>query len=171
MKRIGMLLVVTVGMGMGQMTPQAERGKALFLKSAKGTACGTCHSMGSVGTEVGPDLSKLASLVPPRGLVMAIEMTMTAYVQDVKTTKGSFPGIQKQKKGDELEIWDLSKLPPVLRKFGAGEVLAMKSNEKWVHPATAAHYSGQELADIVGFLKFASTGLAKEVTPEELGKK
>lgn len=152
------------------LTPQAQRGQTLFQKSPKGVACGTCHTLGGIGTAIGPDLSKLASAATPRGLVMAIEMTMTAYVQQVKTAKSEFPGIQKQKVGDSLEIWDLSKLPPTLRTFAADEIRSMRGNEKWVHPPTAAHYEKQELADIIGFLKFASTGLEKEVTPAELGK-
>jgi len=152
------------------LTPQAQRGQTLFQKSPKGVACGTCHTLGGIGTAVGPDLSRLASAATPRGLVMAIEMTMTAYVQQVKTASGEFPGIQKLKGCDTLEIWDLSKLPPTLRTFPAADVRSMRDNEKWVHPPTAAHYNAQELADIIGFLKFASTGLQKEVTPAELGK-
>ena len=136
------------------LTPQAQRGQALFQKSPKGVACGTCHTLGGIGTAVGPDLSKLASAATPRGLVMAIEMTMTAYVQQVKTAKSEFPGIQKQKVGDTA----------------SADIRSMRGNEKWAHPPTAAQYNAQELADIIGFLKFASTGLQKEVTPAELGK-
>lgn len=152
------------------LTPQAQRGQALFQKSPKGVACGTCHTLGGIGTSVGPDLSKLASAATPRGLFMAIEMTMTAYVQQVKTAKSEFPGIQKQKVGDTLEIWDLSAIPPTLRTFASADIRSMRGNEKWAHPPTAAQYNPQELADIIGFLKFASTGLQKEVTPAELGK-
>lgn len=152
------------------LTPQAQRGQALYQKSRKGVACAACHALGAIGTAVGPDLSVLAAATTPRGLVMAMEITMAAYVQRVKTAKGEFLGIQKQKVGDTLEIWDLSKLPPTLRTFPAPDIRSMQGNEKWVHPPAAAHYDPQELADILGFLKFASTGLEKEVTPTELGK-
>src|SRR3954463_15394319 len=67
------------------MTKQAERGKELFLNSPKGIACGACHTMAGVGTDVGPDLKVLASVVPPRGMVAAIQMTMAERVQEVKT--------------------------------------------------------------------------------------
>ena len=163
-----LLPLATLGQTRPPLTPQAQRGQVLFQKSPKGVACGACHSLGNIGTVVGPDLTQLAAAAPPRALVMAMEITETAYVQQVKTTKGEFPGIQKQKIGDTLEIWDLSKLPPNLRTFAAADIQNMKPSEKWVHPPAAAHYNNQESADIIGFLKFVATGLQKEVTPGEL---
>src|SRR5262252_4945153 len=93
---------------------QAERGKQLFLKSAKGTACSTCHFLAGAGNAIGPDLSKFASIASVHSLVMTIKMTMTNEVQLVKTSDAKFPGMLKQKQGDETEIWDLSQMPPVL---------------------------------------------------------
>jgi mono/diheme cytochrome c family protein len=145
------------------ITKQAERGKELFLKSPKGIACGTCHTMAGVGTEVGPDLRTLASVVPPRGLVAAIQMTMTERVQEVKTGAESFPGLLKEKKGEEIEIWQLDKTPPVLRKFASKDVESMTRTEKWKHPPATTEYTSQELADIIGFLKWAAIGQTKEV--------
>lgn len=81
-----------------------ERGREIFSKSPKGTACETCHALANLGTAVGPDLSKLVSVVGPRGLVTVIQMTVTVYVQEVKISIGTFPGIQKQQPGDEIEI-------------------------------------------------------------------
>jgi cytochrome c553 len=150
------------------ITPQAQRGRDLFTNSPKGTPCGTCHFMDGAGTAVGPDLSKLASVVGPRGLVMTIQMSMTAYVQEVKTHTGSFPGIQKEKNGDALQIWDLSKTPPVLLTLQSSDIASMKQNEKWKHPPTQAGYTSQELADIIAFLKWASNGSTKEVTPADV---
>ena len=141
----------------------------MFVNSPKGTACGTCHSMAGLGTAVGPDLKKLASVVGPRGLVMTIRMTMTAYVQDVKSSQGRFPGILKQKDHEDIEIWDLSKTPPVLRKLKSNQIESMKQNEKWKHPPASAGYTPNELADIIGFLKFASTGSREEIKVADLG--
>jgi len=150
------------------ITAQAERGQELFLKTPKGTACGTCHSLAGVGTAVGPDLRTLASAVGPRQLVMTIRMTATAYVQDVETSGGSFPGLQKAKQGEDVEIWDLSKIPPVLRTMKASQVKSMKPCQTWKHPPASAEYSSQELADIVGFLKWAATGSQTEVKPSDV---
>lgn len=151
------------------ITAQAERGRALFLKSPKGIACGTCHEIVGVGTAVGPDLRTLASAVAPKLLVMTMRMTVTAYVQDVTTSDGEFPGIEKGKRqGDQIEMWDLSTVPPVLRTMKASQVKSMKQSSTWKHPPAATRYEAQELADIVGFLKWGATGSQKEIKPTDV---
>lgn len=147
---------------------QVERGRELFLNSPKGTPCATCHTMAGLGNAVGPDLKPLASVVPARGMVMAIKMDMTQDVLEVKTATGAFPGVLKQKDADQLQIWDLSQSPPVLRTLTAKEVQSMLRTEKWGHPPTSAGYTSQELADIIGFLKWASTGAVKEVKVDDI---
>ena len=144
-------------------TAQTRRGRELFLKSPKGIACGTCHTMAGVGIAVGPDLTKMASLATPPGLVAVMQMEMTSNVQEVKTAAGTFPGIQKQKQDDDFEIWDLSQTPPVLRKLTSKDILSMTRDQHWKHPPTTAAYTSQELADIVGFLRWAATGSQREI--------
>ncbi|HUB83145.1 MAG TPA: c-type cytochrome [Bryobacteraceae bacterium] len=151
-------------------TAQTKRGRDLFLKSPKGTACATCHSMAGLGTAVGPNLKNLTSLATPPGLVAAIQMQMTENVQQVKTASGAFPGIQKDKQGDNFEIWDLSVTPPVLRQLTSKEIVSMNRDEKWKHPPATADYSTQELADIIGFLKWATNGSTKEIKASEIGQ-
>jgi mono/diheme cytochrome c family protein len=150
------------------MSKQVERGRDLFTNSPKGTPCATCHTMGGLGNAVGPDLKPLASVVPPRGLVMAIKMDMTENVQEVKTAAGTFPGILKEKQGDEVDVWDLGQMPPVLRKLASKDIVSMVRTEKWGHPPTSAGYTSQELADIIAFLKWASNGSAKEVKVDDI---
>lgn len=148
---------------------QTGRGKEWFLHSTKGLACATCHALEGGGNAIGPDLTRLASVVGPRGLVMTIQMTMTAYVQQVELRDGRrFPGIQKRKEGDILEIYDLGKTPAELLRLNAGDVRSMKQNTAWAHPPTSAGYTPEELADIIAYLKFVSTGVAKEVTVNDL---
>jgi cytochrome c553 len=53
---------------------QIERGRQWFLHSSKGLACATCHPLEGNGNAI----DRLASVVGPRGLVMTIQMTMTA---------------------------------------------------------------------------------------------
>lgn len=147
---------------------QAQRGRELFLKSPKGTACATCHQMGGVGTAVGPDLSRMASIATPHSMVATIKMSMTNEVQLVKTAEGKFPGILKQKQGDDFEIWDLGKMPPVLRKLTSKQITSMERDTTWGHPPALADYTSQELADIIGFLRWASTGSQKEIKPADV---
>ncbi len=137
--------------------------RELFLHSAKGKACATCHEVGGVGTAVGPDLTKLASVVGPRGLVSTIQMSMTAYVQEYKIKDlGTFPGIQKEGSGN-TQIYDVSKMPPELHDVKPGDIASQKQNEKWKHPPATAGYSNQELADLIAWLKYSATGSTKEV--------
>ena len=148
---------------------QTERGRQWFLNSSKGLACATCHSLEGNGTAVGPDLTRLASVIGPRGLAMTIQMSMTAYVQQINLQNGrSFPGILKQKDGDVLEIYNLSKVPAVMMKLKSSEVASMKNNTKWTHPPASAGYTPEELADIIAYLKFVATGISKEVTVSDL---
>lgn len=151
------------------MTAQIKRGHEFYLHSPKGTACATCHQVDGEGTAVGPNLKDLASVVGPHGLAGTIEMSMTAYVKQVKISgKPTFPGIQKSKEGDTVQIWDLSKIPPVLLTLNSKEIKSMEQNETWKHPPTMADYNDQELADIVAFLKWAATGATTEVKPSDL---
>ena len=174
MKLVYLLVVMLLGsliaiaQESGSIPAQAARGKVLFEKSEKGIPCATCHTLGGVGTAVGPDLKKLASLAMPRGLVMAMQMSVTEYVQDVKIKGETFSGIQKSKTGDEIEVFDLSKMPPELKKFSSKDILSMTRNDKWKHPPASAGYTSKELADLIGWLKWASMGSRKEVKVPEI---
>jgi len=148
-------------------TPQATRGRETFTKSSKGTACATCHSMAGLGTAIGPDLTNMASFAPPRGFVQTMHMSMTEYVQQIKTADGTFPGMVKEKKEEQTEVWDLSQMPPVLRTLPTKQI-TMSREQKWKHPPSTVDYSPQELADLVAFLKWAATGSVKEIKPEDV---
>ena len=158
------LMVVFALPARTQMPAQAERGKELFLKSPKGLPCATCHEISGLGIPAGPDLRNLASAAVPRGLVTAIQMTMTEYVRDVriKGMPGHFPGMVKME-GDKATVYDLSKNPVVKHEVAKADVTEMKRNTSWKHPPTSASYTPQELADLIGFLRFAATGSKTEV--------
>jgi mono/diheme cytochrome c family protein len=148
---------------------QVQRGQELFEKSPKGVACAACHKVKGIGTAVAPDLLTLAGVVGSHGLVKTIQMASTEYVQEVKTADGKvFPGVQKQKQGDELQIWDLSQSPPALRTMTSAEVKSMTRDTKWKHPPTTAGYTSQELADIIGFLKWSANGSKTEIKIEDV---
>ncbi len=123
---------------------QVERGRDWFLHSSKVLACATCHALEGKGTAAGPDLTRLASVIGPRGLLMTIQMSMTAYVQQFELTNGRrFPGIQKEKNGELLTIFDLSRTPPAELKLKQDDVASMKANTVWRHPPASADYSDQ----------------------------
>jgi hypothetical protein len=162
-------LLLQVAPAQNKLPAQVQRGQELFEKSPKGVACATCHKVKSIGTAVAPDLLTLAGVVGSHGLVKTIQMASTEYVQEVKTADGqTFPGIQKQKQGDELQIWDLSQVPPVLRTMASKDVASMVRDTKWKHPPTSAGYTSQELADIIGFLKWSANGSKTEIKIEDV---
>jgi putative heme-binding domain-containing protein len=149
-------------------TAQIERGRELFEKSPKGTPCATCHKIAGVGTAVGPDLKDFAGAVGARAVAQSIQMSMTAYVQEVKTSSGTFPGLVQQKQGDETDVWDLSKTPPELKKLASKDIVSMNNNQTWKHPPASADYTSQELADVIAFLKNAATGARKEIKASDV---
>jgi mono/diheme cytochrome c family protein len=152
------------------ITAQGERGRELFLHSAKGTACATCHQMAGLGTAIAPDLSVMASMATVHSLVAIMRMTMTNTVLLVKTPTDSFPAVLKETQGDESQFWDLSKMPPVLRKLTSKEVVSTQRDTKWRHPPSTAEYTPQEFADVISFLQWAATGSQKEVKVSDIGE-
>jgi cytochrome c1 len=156
--------------GKPPISAQAKRGQEIFLHSTKGTACGTCHQMAEIGTAVGPDLSMMAGMATIHSMVATIRMTMTNTVLSVKTANGAFPAVLKQKQGDVSEFWDLSQMPPVLRKLASKEIVSSDRDTKWPHPPATIDYTAQEYADIIAFLQWAATGSQKEVKASEIGE-
>ncbi len=148
--------------------PAAKRGYEIFHNAEKASSCGNCHALGGKGLAVGPDLSRLARL-NPRGIKIAILATRTQYVQSVKLKSGeTFTGMEKSKEGDTIEYYDLGKQPPELRKFAKADIASTQDNASWKHPAEGGGYSAQQLADIMSYIRFASYGDTKGVSPEDI---
>jgi len=167
---LAMISVALTAADKAPITAQGQRGREIFLHSAKGTACSTCHQMAEMGAAVGPDLSMMAGMATVHSMVATIRMTMTNTVLLVKTANGSFPAVLKQKQGDESEFWDLSQKPSVLRKLTAKEIVSSDRDTKWQHPPATIDYTPQEYADLIAFLQWAATGSQKEVKASEIGE-
>ena len=165
------ILPLAFGDGPALPTAQIQRGRDFFANASKGTPCGTCHRMADVGTAVGPDLTTMGSFGTPHVIVSTMKMAMTTYVQKFKTAGGTFPGMIKEKKAGQAQIYDLSQTPPALRTFTEKEIYAVDRDQEWKHPPASVSYSRQELADLIGFLRWAATGAQKEVKPEEVADK
>jgi cytochrome c2 len=154
--------------GDAKQPEQAARGQAIFFDENVAAHCGSCHSLEGKGTAVGPDISRLARL-SPRGIVTAIRATLTEYVQTVKLTAGSeFPGMPAAKVTGTLQYYDLSSKPPVLRKFEQKDVASSRANATWKHPPSSAGFTGQQLADVIAYIKWASYGDIKGVNVADI---
>jgi mono/diheme cytochrome c family protein len=144
---------------------QIERGEALFNDTANG--CVSCHALKGKGTPAGPDLKGVAHLTPP-GIAMAIRSTVTQYVQIAKVKGGeTFPSMTGTASGDTLELYDLSKNPPVAMKVAKSD-LSFSPNNNWKHPPGARKYTKQQMADLVAYIRFAGANNRGPVDPDDI---
>ena len=144
---------------------QTERGEALFFDAQKG--CATCHALKGKGTAIGPDLTVMGRLAPA-AIAMAARSTVTQYVQVAKVKGGgSFPAMTGKKDDKSVVLFDLSKMPPEKKELPPAD-FSMGSNDKWKHPPAADKISNEKLADIIAYVKFASTGTRKSVSPDDV---
>jgi len=167
MKAICVLVLSACSVMAAGPPAQAARGQAAFLDENVATHCGGCHALAQKGTAVGPDLSRLAHL-NARAIVMAIRATRTQYVQWVKLKNGKeFPGMPGAKDETTVQYYDLSATPPALVKLDKSEIVSAVDNAKWKHPPESAGYTAQQLADVIAYIKWASYGDTKGVSPAD----
>lgn len=150
------------------ITEQATRGKMLFFETTKGQPCGTCHQMEGKGSDAGPDLKMIAAL-SPKGIIMAVLASRTAYMQEVRTSSGQiFPGLLKGQTGDVTTYYDFSTTPPTKRELKKAEVADTKDNAKWKHPPESAGYTQEQLADVIAYVRWAGKGHTTAVSPADM---
>ena len=148
------------------VTQQIDRGEALFFGSANG--CSSCHSLKGRGTAVGPDLRGIGRL-SPAAIVMAVHSTAAQYVQDVTLkSKETFPAMPGAKDDKTIQLYDLSKTPPELRKIDLAEIESMTNTAKWKHPPAVDKPTAQQMADLVAYIRYAVTGARQAVDPSEV---
>jgi len=145
---------------------QTDRGEALFFDAEKG--CASCHALKGKGTAVGPDLMGIGKL-PPAAIAIAARSTVTQYVQVVKLkSQETFPAMPGAKDATSVTLFDLSKTPPAKKVVAPGNIASAAGNDVWKHPPVVAKISAEQLADIVAYIKFASTGSRQAVDPSEV---
>lgn len=166
MRWIILLLIPVV---YGQEPAQVGRGRKIFFESeAAGTRCGSCHAIEKKGTPAGPDLGRLAMLAP-RAIKMAVLSTSTQYVVIAKLKSGSsFPVMKASEEGAEVKLFDLSTNPPELKTFAKSDIDNYQPNATWKHPPESTRLTAAQLADVIAFLRFASTGDRKTIRPEDV---
>ena len=156
---------IVLMLAQASVTPQIDRGEALFFGTANG--CSSCHLLKGRGTAVGPDLRGIGRLTPA-AIVMAVHSTATQYVQDVRLkSKETFPAMPGAKDDKTIQLYDLSKTPPELRKMELAEIETMTNTASWKHPPAVARHTAQQLADIVAYIRYAATGVRQPVDPAD----
>jgi mono/diheme cytochrome c family protein len=148
------------------VSQQIDRGEALFFGTANG--CSSCHLLKGRGTAVGPDLRGIGRLTPA-AIVMAVHSTAAQYVQDVRLkSKETFPAMPGAKDDKTIQVYDLSKTPPELRKIDLTEIDAMNNTSQWKHPPAVNKPTAAQMADIVAYIRYAATGSRQAVDPAEV---
>ena len=147
------------------VTQQIGRGEALFFGTANG--CSSCHLLKGRGTAVGPDLRSIGRL-SPAAITMAVHSTATQYVQEVKLkSKETFPAMPGAKDDKTIQLYDLSKTPPELRKIELAEIESMTNTNRWKHPPAVDKPTARQLADIVAYIRYAVTSSRQPVDPAD----
>ena len=129
-----------------------QRGQALF--DGKG-GCGTCHRVNGNGPRVAPDLSDVGairspaalqrSIVEPTSAMLPINRPVRAVTKDGKTYRGrrlNEDTFTVQLIDEQEHLVSLAKVD--LREYEVGTKSPM--------PSFAKTFSGDELADLVGYL-------------------
>jgi hypothetical protein len=120
------------------------------------------------GTAVGPDLRGIGRLTPA-AIVMAVHSTAAQYVQDVRLkSKEAFPAMPGAKDDKTIQLYDLSKTPPELRKVELTEIESMTSTSQWKHPPGVNKPTAQQMADIVAYIRYAAAGVRQAVDPADV---
>jgi putative heme-binding domain-containing protein len=147
---------------------QAARGKAIFFDAAKKTQCATCHQLGTEGTAVGPDLTKIAR-VAPKAFEISMLSTRTVYAKEVETkARQKFAAMIASETEKEVTLYNLNQLPPEKMVIERSAIYAIHDNGTWKHPPESMGYKKEQIADIIAFIRFVASGDTKGVDPEAL---
>lgn len=139
-------------------------GRELFFGSGETTNCRVCHTVGGIGSKVGPDLTGLTAK-PAKDILQSITSPHASvaekYAALAVTLKDGqrFAGLKRDENETTLRLYDTSSLPPVSRAFLKSEIAAPEKLKTSPMPGNyAARYSRQQLLDLVGFLKTTESG-------------
>jgi mono/diheme cytochrome c family protein len=137
--------------------PQAARGRALFSDPVREN-CSICHAVRGHGIAVGPDLTAPAEKTATE-MMSRIHSTQSRHVLTASLQSGEqFPALLVSQTGDEVRLYDLTSMPPVLRTFAQPQVVSLAQNPAWRHEDVSRNYSAADLEDIAAYLRWAATG-------------
>lgn len=127
----------------------AARGRTLFSEATRGFArCSTCHQTAGIGIAVAPPIRT----VP---LTVAVLKTLATPRVATATFSGeTVPGVVVAQRTQDVNLYDLSSVPPVLRTLEPGQV-TIREGSAWSHATALGSYSDTELTAILAFLRAA----------------
>ncbi len=132
-----------------------RRGQAVF-NSTK-AACSSCHTIGYLGGNIGPDLTRIGEIRNERDLLESIVYPSASFVRSyeplvVVTKSGDVYNGVVRKDGSEEIL--LATGPKTEARLQRSEIKEMRPGTVSVMPGGVENeLSGQELADLLAFLK------------------
>jgi putative heme-binding domain-containing protein len=136
-------------------TGDIRRGQAIF--NSEKTACASCHAIGYLGGNLGPDLTRIGQIRTERDLLEAIVFPSASFVRSyepliVSTKEGEeYSGVLRRDSHEEVV---LATGPGAEVRIARSDVAEMRPGQVSVMPGGLdEQLSSQELADLVAFLK------------------
>ena len=134
---------------------ERNRGQRLFASQKAG--CFTCHQVGYVGGQVGPDLSRIGSIRTERDLLEAIVYPSASFVRSyepmILVTKDGeeYSGVLRSETSDALLLVSGAGAE---KRFSREEITDMRPGTVSVMPeGLEQQLSKQDLADLIVYLK------------------
>jgi len=137
-----------------------RRGQAIF--NSQRTACFSCHKLGYLGGDVGPDLTSIGQVRTERDLLESLVYPSASFVRSyeplIVTTKSDeqYSGVLRKDASDEVV---LATGPNAEVRIARSDITEMRPGTVSVMPAGLdEQLSRQELADLLAFLKATKWG-------------
>jgi len=141
-------------------TGDIRRGQAIFNSSK--AACASCHAMGYLGGQVGPDLTTIGQIRTEKDLRESIVYPSASFVRSyepviVKTkSDDEYNGVLRKDAPDEIV---LATGPTTVVRLARSDIADMRPSAVSIMPAGfEQQFTQQELADLVAFLKATKWG-------------
>jgi len=129
------------------LTPEAERGRALFFDALRGFGrCSTCHEVNGVG------ISVTTAIVNIPADDAALRALQTPGIQTVTLDSEAMPALVISQGKTRALFYDLTSVPPVLRTVEPGTI-KVTPGSPWRHASVIGAYNDAELGSILAFLR------------------
>jgi putative membrane-bound dehydrogenase-like protein len=132
-----------------------RRGQAIF--NSQKAACSSCHAIGYLGGNIGPDLTRIGQVRTERDLLESVVYPSASFVRSYEpvfvTTKGGddYNGVVRQDAPDQLV---LATGPGAEVRIARSDIVEMRPGTVSVMPGGLEELLGkQDLTDLIAFLK------------------
>ena len=131
------------------LSPEAERGRALFFDAVRGFGrCSTCHEVNGIGIPVATPIGKISADAA------ALRALATPEVRTATVDGEAMPALIVSQGKTRALFYDLTSVPPVLRTVNP-DTLKVTEGSGWRHASVIGAYNDAELASILVFLREA----------------